>query len=994
MPVNRNNPFQKQFIDSFQGKNADDVQQQYPPSVLRELRKNNYRVDGIGSNDPNDRNFNPRFNTLVPRSSTTTITDQGVVISGASPVRNNPAPQDNSIFESPPFDNIRIGRSEALTVPAISSGDVDVIQDESGNLKRIQLTPGRSNRSGRQDRALADRGSRGQGISPDAPEDDYYEEDFDANISSYGVTDDDSETGSPLGLNSDRKSKTKIGQSKDAVAINQGPFMEDLTKVQIDPRPNEMNGFSSISYNIALYMMNSKSYVDITSQPRTPAVALSPPNAFLLMRSGGVGLENSGTDFSNDFFIDDLEVTNIAVGPSKFKQNTNATDIRFVINEPRGVTLLERLQRLAGTVLASTKERYIHAPYMLEIKFKGYDENGTPLSPPSQPKYIPIRITDMQFEVTSSGTQYRVTAIPFANHAMGSIVSTIPFNVELQAQTVGDIFSSGVTIERTVEERVPEYGAEEDDFGNRDLIGERITKKTVKSKAKNLGEILTNQQRKRTSPSTALVQKNFEVVERQIPPAAEKYDSYKFMIAGEIANAKLNLNDLYDALNTPAPTEESKNKNDKSKGDKRQYEAYVKGLTTGITLDKDTQTFKVNAGTDISKLINLVILHSDYMDQNVVDNAQKYVTEGQPINWFKIRPIIESATGDGKGMDNKEGRYKYNITFAVEKSNIYYNDFPWAKKGKPVGQGFHKVYNYIYSGNNTEVLSFDLKFRTAFLQVMTAGTGSPFANKDDTFSPVVQELPQSLEGNTINSQDNIKRARAKDLFSSVMSDGVDMVELDMSIVGDPSYLPTSDAYWQDKVRAGASYTEPFMPDGTINYNLTPPFVQVNLKTPVDYDENSGLANPSRYGNSSFSGVYRLTQIDSTFSGGQFQQRINGIRAPLQPTATGLARTAKDQAGAERSILQQDIDPGDFELNTRVANRSGVATVIDDPFDELAGDYEETPIGPTVYNDRIQRIARNQQDRSVNTIQDSPVSESQAWATRYKSSGSNYPDGAL
>ena len=69
-------------------------------------------------------------------------------------------------------------------------------------------------------------------------------------------------------------------------------------------------------------------------------------------------------------------------------------------------------------------------------------------------------------------------------------------------------------------------------------------------------------------------------------------------------------------------------------------------------------------------------------------------------------------------------------------------------------------------------------------------------------------------------------------------------------------------------------------------------------------------------------------------------------------------------------------------------------MIDDPFDELAGDYEETPIGPTVYNDRIQRIARNQQDRSVETITDNNPNQSETWATRYKSSGSNYPDGAL
>jgi len=903
---------------------------------------------------------------------------------------NNPAPEDFTLYEPPQADPVRITSAETLTVPAISPGDVDVQLSPSGKLQRIQVNPGRSNRSGRQDVDLTDRGSSNLSVSSDAPEENQYDDDFELVTNNYGVTDDDSETGSPLGLNASRKSKTKIGQAKDANAINQGPFMEDLTKIVIDSKPNELNRFSSVSYNIALYMMNSKSYVDITSQPRTPQVALSPPNAFLLMRSGGVGLENSGTEFFNDFFIDDLEITNIAVGPSKFKQNTNATDVRFTIIEPRGVTLLERLQRLAGTVLANTKERYIHAPYMLEIKFKGYDENGNPTSPPSQPKYIPIRITDMTFEVTTSGTQYRVTAIPFAHHAMGAIVSTIPFNFELQAQTVGDIFSAGVTYEEeyqtTETVRIPQ------DRPNSALVEvDRVATKTRKKKAKNLGEILTAYQRKRTEPGVKFNTKNLEISEAPVPPAAEKYDSYKFLIAGEIANAKLNLSELYDALNTPSPTEESKNKDQKkSKGDKRQYEAYVRGLTEGITLDKETQTFKVNAGTDISKLINLVILHSDYMDQNVVDNAQKYVTEGAPINWFKIRPIIESATGDGKGMDNKEGRYKYNIAFAVEKSNIYYNDFPWAKKGKPVGQGYHKVYNYIYSGNNTEVLSFDLKFRTAFLQVMTAGTGSPFANKDDTFSPVVQELPQSLEGNTINSQDSIKRARAKDLFSSVMSDGVDMVELDMSIVGDPSYLPTSDAYWQDKVRAGALYTEPFMPDGTINYNLTAPFVQVNLKTPVDYDENSGLANPSRFGNSSFSGVYRLTQIDSTFSGGQFQQRINGIRTPLQPTASGLARTAKDQAGQERSLLQQDIDSGaDFEINNRVSNRSGVATVVD-PFDGEDGFYEEEYTSSTVNNARTQQIARDQQDISVQTITNNDPTQSEVWATRYTA----YPDGAI
>lgn len=895
--------------------------------------------------------------------------------------QNNTAPEDFTLYEPPQADSIRITESETLTVPAVDIGDVDVTISETGKLQRIQVTPGRTNR-GRQDVDLSDRGSSGKRVSTVTPEDYVYDNDDVVSTSTPMGTDDGSDTGAPIGFNQSTKSTTKIAQAKTATAINQGPFMEDLSKVQINPRNNELNKFSSVTYNIALYMMNSKSYVNMLEQPSSPQQALSPPNSLLLMRSGGVGLDNANTGFFNDFFIDDLEINNVAVGPNKFKANTNAVDIRFTITEPRGVTLLERLRDAAGSVLASTRERYIHAPYLLEITFKGFDENGTPMPAASTPKYIPIRIIDMAFDVNTTGTQYKVQAIPFANHAMGSIMSTIPFNVELQAKTVGDIFSKGVTVERIVEERQPE-------FESGDVVGESVTKKTVKSKSVNLGEILTNYQRKRTLESKVLVQKNLEVVEKPVPPAAEKYDTYKFLIAQEIADAKLNLSGLYDALNTPAPTEEAKEKDDKTKGDKRQFDAYVRGISQGITLDKETQTFKINAGTDITKLINLVILHSDYMDKNILDNPSQFANDGDPINWFRIRPIIESSSSVGGGMDNKDGRYKYLINYTVEKSNVYYNDFPWAKKSKPTGVGVHKNYDYIFSGSNTEVIDFGLKFRTAFIQVMTAGTGAPFGNKtaDADFTPVVKELTQSLEGNTINSQDNVKRARAKDLFSSVMSDGVDMIDLDLKIVGDPAFIPTSDAYWQDKIRQGQSYVTAFMPDGTINYNLSAPFIQVNLKTPVDYDENSGLANPNKYGNSSFSGVYQVTSVESTFSGGRFEQRIEGFRSRLQPTPGGLARNTSQLAGKDRSLFAQEaantFAGGDLLGEFNVPGNIGAARVVDDPFDELAGDYEETPIGPTVYDDRIQRIARNQQDRSVETIQDNPASESEAWATRYR-----------
>jgi len=856
---------------------------------------------------------------------------------------NNPAPQDLSLQENPYPDPIRIAAAQTLTTPAygVNPNDIDVNISESGKLQSITISPGRADET---ERRFSSRERFPDFIAPEEPEDPADRDEATFDLAGYR---------DPTALFGSRL--LKLNASKDAKAQDTGSFMEDLSKIAIDTQPNELNQFASYTYNLALYMINSKAYVDITSQPRTPQEVLDPRSGVskLLMRSGGTGLD-SDPNFNNDFFIDDLEVTNIAAGPNKFKQNTNAVDIRFTITEPRGVTLLERLQDAAATVLVSTKERYIHAPYLLEITFKGYDEKGQPLPAPSTPKYIPIRITDMQFEVTATGTQYKVEAIPFAHFAMGSIVSIIPFNIELSAVTVGDIFKNTSII--TDEEKDTVIREAVQPFDDRAGTRERIVKIDADPiPTKNLGEVLTEYQKRRTKNTVILKEKFNEstktkrVVGESVPAAAEGYDTYDFVIAKDIANAKLNLNQLYDALNTPAPTEKTtKADGSKDKSDRQQFNAYVQSLGQGVTLSKNLQTFKINSGTDISKLLNLLILHSDYMDQNIVDNPQQGYTVGDPINWFKIRPVIKSVAGDGKGFDQKDGRYKYFIDFAVEKSTIHYSDFPWAKKSKPTGLGVHKVYDYIFQGTNTEVLNLDLKFRTAFMQVMTAGTGSLFANKSNnsTFAPLVKEIVQSAEGNTINGPDSLKRARAKDLFSTVMSDGVDMVDLNLQIVGDPAYLPTSDAFWQDKVRAGQSYTTAFMPDGTINYNVSPPYVQVNLKTPTDYDESTGLANPNTFGNSSFSGVYQVSSVESTFSGGVFQQRVYGFRTPLQPTETGIARDTTETyaTGNSRPGFIGPIQEDAGENTTRdagVQNPSitkNVARVItpQDIADEFAG----------------------------------------------------------
>ena len=71
-----------------------------------------------------------------------------------------------------------------------------------------------------------------------------------------------------------------------------------------------------------------------------------------------------------------------------------------------------------------------------------------------------------------------------------------------------------------------------------------------------------------------------------------------------------------------------------------------------------------------------------------------------------------------------------------------------------------------------------------------------------------------------------------------------------------------------------------MPDGTINYQVSKPYIEVNFRTPTDYNEISGLANPKVETNSSFSGTYTVFGVKSSFAGGLFQQVLECNRSNL------------------------------------------------------------------------------------------------------------------
>ena len=96
--------------------------------------------------------------------------------------------------------------------------------------------------------------------------------------------------------------------------------------------------------------MGPKRYVELMKRPGS--VASIPKQ--LLMRSGGVG-KDGGENFGVDFFIDNLQMKNMATSPNNNTNNTNAVEISFDITEPMGITLIERLKTKQRILLKKVK---------------------------------------------------------------------------------------------------------------------------------------------------------------------------------------------------------------------------------------------------------------------------------------------------------------------------------------------------------------------------------------------------------------------------------------------------------------------------------------------------------------------------------------------------------------------------------------------------------------------------------------------------------------
>ena len=400
--------------------------------------------------------------------------------------------------------------------------------------------------------------------------------------------------------------------------------------------------------------------------------------------------------------------------------------------------------------------------------------------------------------------------------------------------------------------------------------------------------------------------------------------------------------------------------------------------STTNTFNSKAKNIAVSQGTQIVQFIEMTMRNSRYItDQlkttidQVSGNAMPSVsaTTNNTTSWFKI---TTNAVPISRKVDTIRHDYAYRITYTI--STYALNEaqsqyFPGAQF-----RGVQKLYNYWFTGQNTQVLSYEQSYNNQYYNALGAKTntsdqqyayGNPLVNQVGYIGNALgpnKNVPSPRSGQSDQQAENGANNPASTLADYLYS-FTDQGEVTLQIVGDPAWLVQQES--KGITAAGFEFGSGFYSDGTVNPDIQQVVFAVNWNAPADY--NNGKSGPysgtglvdinasSTQGNSNnlstapsqATAAYTATQVRSTFSKGKFTQELKGNalknlnpaalsdvtgRPPNVATTAG-SRTPSISAGDSSISLADQMNPNLWDSvpsNTTVSNPNSSESVVAPP----------------------------------------------------------------
>jgi hypothetical protein len=600
-----------------------------------------------------------------------------------------------------------------------------------------------------------------------------------------------------------------------------------------------------------------------------------------------------------EYYINNF-VMKTVIGANEDTGNSNAVKFEFDIVEPHSMGLL--LQSMQSAAINAKYLSYLdNAPFVLRMDIQGFDELGRIISN-IKPKFFVLKLVGVKFSVNEGGSTYKVDAVPYNHQGFSSSVNIAYSDVKLSASGAGTVFNLLADGE----------GSLTAFLNNQEKKLQDDKEITVKDEYVIQFPILSTDWKSSAGSETAIKKatvKPGETVKKVVVPARLLKIDPQFLDKNSIASAGFG----FDQSSGGRPLF-------KRAGDQYDEKTGVM-IRDGMTIDPKKRAFQFAQAQSLTAIINQIILSSEYATEAL---DPQYLTPQGFIQWFKLDIQMELLE-----LDELTGDYGRRITFRVVPYLVHQSIFANATSA-PIGynellKDVVKEYQYIYTGQNVDVLNFNIQINNLFYAgalPKKESAAAKTATQDQNTNENLPNSTQTAQGQAKEVQaTQIGRARPKrdpkllagykggsdkksveqnvaENFQQVFVSGnsADLVTVDLEILGDPYWLV--DSGFNNYFASAASPTAQITDDGTMNYESGNVYVYLTFRTPIDVNTRTGLYDFSQLDEESpFGGIYRVVLCENTFVDGNWKQKLKCVRMP-GPQGPETVKAINPETGEE------------------------------------------------------------------------------------------------
>lgn len=767
-------------------------------------------------------------------------------------------------------------------------------------------------------------------------------------------------------------------------------FKKGIKKELPSLQPNVLENFVSSNYVISLGVLSNREL----ERPNDTYYKNGEPETMIIKSGGGsqsLGSKKVMTSFERaakgppseiknenrvEFFIEDLQIESV-ITPNASTRMATINKFSFKVLEP--YSMGQFLEALAIGARRAGHQNYIGAPFILMLDWVGHLENGQtarlgdfdyrPSNGPigkHRKRFLPLKLLKSGMRVNAGGSEYEINAVAFNDMALSDVVQQIPGDIEIEGDTVAKVLQTGVNslttkinevlLKRDADNKfkfADEYvilfptklGSEDEfDEGNDEgAIKDLGTIKAVEEARKqyNLNPNGTNEEQ--LNKALEANQMDFEAWTKKNLGISvtrdKKHESFKDSLQEDANINKIGKSEVQFSFLQGGNT---KNLPDGFVYDEKK-EVYV---LRNMQIPKNGRAFRFTKNTKINNIIEEIVIQSNYGRQ-LREAASKDGTK----EWFKIEtqtyniPVYE--------VEATKGRFPKLYVFRVvpyhKHSGVWTTPTATAEGVKEIKKKVVKNYEYIYTGENKDVIDFDLNFEYRFITQVSADHGATtkdrqnpgqFAttheanlirreqsiaegehqNKTQVFGPhlpvkeeekiktgwkSIREMPlvniskSGIRAVPAGEADQI----ARDFHEATVNHNVDLMRANLEIWGDPYFISDSG---MGNYNSKGNFEEYVDEHGMMHWQNKSIYINLNFRTPFDYDKDGRMAFPTVGGKrlEHFSGLYQPIRVTSNFSKGSFRQTLTLLRMNNQTGEANATDNAPVQANPHKDTNAQ------------------------------------------------------------------------------------------